>query len=198
MFDCLLITCSSVYLFFSYWLWRVWKLTYTIFSETAWFFSVRTNLVYWYYFPASFDVLTYTMLSLVNCLILPSYHAITYIRYDVPDFYNYHDNGNDDLTSWLHLDYNLIYSSTNYTPNTHILLTCSYSFPKSVNYLLNHKWDNLHQVGGNLWISICVRIYSGIRFVVQPKLPVRPKGLQVFRGERWPPTSYYIHENGIQ
>jgi len=29
---------------------------------------------------------------------------------------------------------------------------------------------------------------------MQPKLPVRPEGLQVFRGERWLPTFYYIHE----
>ena len=38
--------------------------------------------------------------------------------HDILDFYNYHDNGNDDLTSY----YILIYSSTNSTPDTHVFL----------------------------------------------------------------------------
>ena len=59
-----------------------------------------------------------------------------------------------------------------------------------------HKKNNLHRVEGNLRISIYIRVYSGIKYVVQLKLPVRPEGLQVFRGERWLPTSYYIHEKG--
>jgi len=60
------------------------------------------------------------------------------IRHDILDSYNYHDNENDDLTSCLIL----IYSSTNRTPDMHvllILLVCSCSFPKSDNYLTNHK-----------------------------------------------------------
>jgi len=45
-------------------------------------FRYCTDLVYWYYFSVSFDVLsldvlTYTMLSLITCLISPSCHAIT-------------------------------------------------------------------------------------------------------------------------
>ena len=63
-------------------------------------------------------------------------------RHDVLDSYNYHDNGNDDLN----LDYNLIYFSTNCTPDTPvflIFLACSCSVPKSDNYLTNHKMGQL-------------------------------------------------------
>jgi len=35
-------------------------------------------------------------------------------------------------------------------------------------------------------------IYSGISYVMHLKLPVLPKGLQVFQGKHWLPTSYYI------
>ena len=34
-------------------------------------------------------------------------------------------------------------------------------------------------VGGNLWISIYIRAYSDIKYVVQVKLLVGPEGLQV-------------------
>jgi len=36
----------------------------------------------------------------------------------------------------------------------------------------------LHRVGGNLRISIYVRVYSGIKYVVQLNLSVRPEDLQ--------------------
>ena len=52
----------------------------------------------------SLDVLVYTMPSLVTCLISPSYMLSLGIRHDILDSYNYHDNGNDDLASCLHLD----------------------------------------------------------------------------------------------
>jgi len=61
-------------------------------------------------------------------------------------------------------------------------LTCSCTFLESDNYLINHKKNNLHRVRGNLQISIYVRVYSGIRYVMQIKLPVRPEGLQVTEG----------------
>jgi len=53
---------------------------------------------------------------------------------------------------------------------------------ESDNYLINHKKNKLHWVKRNLRISIFVRVYSGIRYVVQPKLPVRPEGLQAIEG----------------
>ena len=112
------------------------------------------------------------------------------IRHDTLDSYNFHDNGNDDLTSCLHLDI----SSTNCTPDTHVLLTlltCSCSFPKSDNYLINHKMRQLTSVRGNLWISIYVRVYSGIRYVVQLKLSVRPEGLHVTEGSAGSLSSWY-------
>ena len=59
-----------------------------------------------------------------------------------------------------------------------IFLTYSCTFLKSNYYLINHKKNNLHRVRKNLWISIYVRVYSGIRYVVQLKLLVWPEGLQ--------------------
>ena len=48
-------------------------------------------------------------------------------RHDTPDSYNYHDNGNDDRTSWFT---NLIYMiSTNCTPDTHVIHYSTYSTP---------------------------------------------------------------------
>ena len=146
MFAYLLITCSPVYLFFSYWLWRVWNFIYTVFSNTAWFFSIRTDLVYRYYFPVSFDmlsldVLTYTMLShrlsditLMSCCHLTS--GITYLTLIIITI--------TGMMTW-HLDYILIYPEIiQYKPYSWytcllILLTCSYSFLKSDNYLINYK-----------------------------------------------------------
>jgi len=48
------------------------------FSETVWFFDIRADLFYRYYFSVSLDmllldVLTFTVLSLVTCL----YHVTT-------------------------------------------------------------------------------------------------------------------------
>ena len=62
------------------------------------------------------------------------------------------------------------------------MLTCSCTFLKSDNYLIKYKKNNLHRVGGNLRISIYIRVYSGIKYVVQLNLPVRPEGLQVTEG----------------
>ena len=50
------------------------------FPEIAWFFGICTNRLYQYGFPVSLDmlsldVLAYTMLSLVTCLISPSCHV---------------------------------------------------------------------------------------------------------------------------
>ena len=74
------------------------------FPETARFFGIRTDLLYRYYFSVSLDilildVLTFTMLSLITCLILLSVMLSPDIRYDIADSDNYHDNRNDDLTS---------------------------------------------------------------------------------------------------
>ena len=44
------------------------------------------------------------------------------------------------------------------------------------------KRDNLHRVGGNLRLSIYIRVYSGTRYVVQLKLSVWPVGLQATEG----------------
>jgi len=132
----------------------------------------------------SLDVLTYTMLSLVTCLIPPPVLLSPDIRYDILDSYNYHDNGNDDLTSW-YVPVQTVFL---------ILLTCSCWFSKSGNYLIKNKMRQLTSGQGNLRILICICVYNGIRYVVQPKLLIRPKGLQMFWGEHWPPTSYYIHE----
>ena len=94
------------------------------------------------------------------------------IWHDVPDSYNYHDNGNDDLKSCLHL--NIL--STNRTLDTPVLLTlltCSCSFAKSDNYLIKYKKGQLISGWGKLMdINICVRVYSGIRYIVQLKLSV--------------------------
>ena len=63
-----------------------------------------------------------------------------------------------------------------------IFLIYSCTFLESANCLINHKKYNLHRVRRNLQISIYVRIYSGIRYVVQLKLSVQPEGLQVTEG----------------
>jgi len=62
----------------------------------------------------------------------------------------------------LHLDYTLInpdMSQYNRTPDTYVLLlliTCSYSFPKSDNYLINHKMIQLKSGQGKLTnINMC-------------------------------------------
>ena len=73
------------------------------------------------------------------------------------------------IMTW-HLAYILIYFSTNYTPDTPIFLislACSCSFPKSNNYLINHKKGQLTSGRGKLAdINIC-SCFSGIRYVVQ-------------------------------
>jgi len=129
------------------------------FSEAALFFGIRTDLLYRYCFPMllvilSLDVLTFTMLSLVTCLISPSCHAITWPLTRRNDSYNYHDNRNDDLTSWLHLD---IFWYISVQTVLLILLTCSCSFPKSNNYLISYKMGQLISGQGKLMdINICL------------------------------------------
>ena len=75
------------------------------------------------------------------------------------------------MMTW-HLDFNLIHYSTNCTPDTHVIhystnrtpdthvflifLTCSCSFPKSDNYLINRKMRQLTSGRGKLAaINIC-------------------------------------------
>ena len=50
------------------------------------------------------DVLTYIMMLPITSLMSPPVMLSPDIRHDIPDSYNYHDNGNDDLTSYLHPD----------------------------------------------------------------------------------------------
>jgi len=129
----------------------------------------------------SLDVLTFAMLSLVTCMISPPVMLSPDIRHDIPDSYNYHDTG---MMTW-HLDYILICSSTNCTPDTSvllILLICSCSFPWTDNYLINYEMRQFTSGRGGLTVSIYVRVYSGIRYVVQLNLPVQPEGLQMTKG----------------
>ena len=79
----------------------------------------------------------------------------------------------------------LLYSNT-HVPDMLVL------FSQIDNYAMNYNKDNFHWVGENRWISICVRVYNGIRYVVQLNLPVRPEGLQVTEGSA---DSLY-HEKG--
>ena len=72
------------------------------------------------------------------------------------------------MMTW-HLDYILIYSSTNRTLDTHVLLilvTCSYSFLKSNNYLINHKMRQLTSSRGKFTEISIVRV-TVVRYVVQ-------------------------------
>jgi len=88
------------------------------------------------------------------------------------------------MMTW-HLIYILIYYSTNCTPDTPaflIFLSYSCSFPKSDNYLISYKFGQHTPGRGNLRISIYVRVYNGIRYIVQLKLSVWPEGLQATEG----------------
>ena len=71
------------------------------------------------------------------------------IRHDIPDSYNYHDNGNDVLTFCLDLDIFQYKSYSWYTciPDT---LDFSCSFPKFNYYLINYKKEQLIPGQGKL------------------------------------------------
>ena len=118
------------------------------FFEAAWFFGLRTNLLYRYCFLVSLDI------AFTWCVI--SYYAITFHLPDITVLSCNHLTSDriylthiiimiTKMMPW-HLVYILIYFSTNSTPNAPvllILLTCSYSFPKSDNYLINYKKEKL-------------------------------------------------------
>ena len=46
-------------------------------------------------------------------------------------------------------------------------------------------------------LSICVRVYSGIRYVVQLNISGLTCGPPGDRGESWLPHSWYHHDKGI-
>jgi len=161
---------------------------------------------YLYYFSWNYMIFRYSywsrILVLFLCIVWRAftrrayiYHAITCHLPDITLLSCYHlTSGMTYLTPIIimiarimtsHLVYILIYSSINCTPDTPVLLinlTCSCSFPKSDNYLINYKKGWLTSGRENLEISIYVRFYSAIRYVVQLNLLVRPEGLQVTEG----------------
>jgi len=128
---------------------------------------------------------------LVTCLISSSCHAITWhpAWYTWPVIITF--TGTLSCypvlctvtwypVSWSVTCYPVLYTVT-WTPEF-LIMSCSCYSRKLIINLINHKRNNLHRVGGNMRLSICVRVYSGIRHVVQLKLPVWPVGLQATEG----------------
>ena len=99
-------------------------------------------------------------INLLSCYHLtPSMIHLTLMIITITGMMTWHLDSTTVLL--LHMWYFIVRTST---PDIHvflIFLTCSCSFPKSDNYLINHKRNNLYRVGGNLRLSICVRVYSG-------------------------------------
>ena len=130
---------------------------------------------------------------LSNIILLSCYHLTPSMIYLTCDYHNYENTKLVILyyMQWLEscTCYPVLYIQWpdskvlmySCTPELLILSCICYS-RKFDNDIINHKMRQLALGRGKLRLSICVRVYSGTRHVVQLKLPVWPVGLQATEG----------------